>query len=294
VTEISDDEFALFQTLICRESGIHLAASKKPMLVSRLMRRVNALKLESFGDYYRHVMNDRLEEMVHLLDAVSTNETWFFRNPKHFSFVKETLCPTWAAEARDGRRAPRISAWSAASSSGEEAFSLAMVLLDSLPGWEIRILATDLSSRVLEKAQNATWSMERSGDIPPRYLKRYMLRGTGAQDGKMRAGQEIRNVVTFRRLNLNDDRWSPEAEMDFDLVFCRNVLMYFEARRRERVLRRILKHLPKHGCLFLGDAEGLTGFDDMRLVAPAVYTSKSNPNLARYRSDGESDQKGTP
>ena len=167
VTEISDDEFALFQSLICREAGIHLAPSKKPMLVSRLMRRVGALKLESFGDYYRHVINDRAEEMVRLLDAISTNETWFFRNPKHFSFVKDTLCPAWIAEAKDGRRPRRVTAWSAASSSGEEPFSLAMVLLDGLPGWDIKILASDLSSRVLERAQAATFSMEKSGDIPP-------------------------------------------------------------------------------------------------------------------------------
>ena len=282
VTEISDDEFALFQSLICREAGIHLAASKKPMLVSRLMRRVNALNLESFGEYYRHVINDRAEEMVRLLDAVSTNETWFFRNPKHFSFVKETLCPAWIAEAKEGRRPRTVTAWSAAASSGEEPFSLAMVLLDGLPGWDIKILASDLSSRVLERAQAATWSMEKSGDIPAQYLKRYMLRGMGGQDGKMRAGPEIRNVVTFRRFNLNDEYWSTDADGPFDLVFCRNVLMYFEAGRRERVLHRIIKRLPPRGYLFLGDAEGLTGFEGIRMVAPAVHTHKAN---AARRSD---------
>jgi len=291
VTEISDDEFALFQALICREAGIHLAPSKKPMLVSRLMRRVNALKLDSFGDYYRHVLNDRIDEMVRLLDAVSTNETWFFRNPKHFSFVRETLCPLWIGAARDAGRPRRITAWSAASSSGEEPFSLAMALLDGLPGWEIRIIATDLSSRVLEKAQAATWSIEKSGDIPPRYLKRYMLRGMGGQHGKMKAGPEIRNVVTFRRFNLNDDHWPHEADAPFDLVFCRNVLMYFEARRRERVLKRILRRLPPAGYLFLGDAEGLAGFDDMRLVAPAVYTAKTNPDVARVAAEAAGDRK---
>ena len=277
VTEISDDEFALFQSLICREAGIHLAASKKPMLVSRLMRRVGALNLESFGDYYRHVINDRAEEMVRLLDAISTNETWFFRNPKHFSFVKDALCPAWIAEAKEGRRPRRVTAWSAASSSGEEPFSLAMVLLDGLPGWEVNILASDLSSRVLERAQAATWSLEKSGDIPGPYLKRYMLRGSGGQNGKMRAGPEIRNIVTFRRFNLNDEFWSIESDEPFDLVFCRNVLMYFEAGRRERVLRRIIKRLPPRGYLFLGDAEGLTGFAGIRMVAPAVHTPKTNP-----------------
>jgi len=289
VTEISDDEFALFQSLICREAGIHLAASKKPMLISRLMRRVNALNLESFGAYYRHVINDRAEEMVQLLDAVSTNETWFFRNPKHFSFVKDTLCPAWIAAAKEGRRPHSVTAWSAASSSGEEPFSLAMVLLDGLPGWDIKILASDLSSRVLERAQAATWSMEKSGDIPAQYLKRFMLRGMGGQDGKMRAGPEIRSVVTFRRFNLNDEFWSVDADGPFDLVFCRNVLMYFEAGRRERVLHRIIKRLPPSGYLFLGDAEGLTGFEGMRMVAPAVHTHKSN---APGRSYGAADGKG--
>ena len=292
VTEISDEEFALFQSLICREAGIHLAPSKKPMLVSRLMRRVNALKYASFGDYYRHVVSDRLDEMVRLLDAVSTNETWFFRNPKHFSFVRETICPAWAAEARDNRRPRRVSAWSAASSSGEEPFSLAMALLDGLPDWDIHIVATDLSSRVLERAQAATWSIDKSADIPPEYLKRFMLRGTGGQHGKMKAGQEIRSVVSFQRFNLNEEHWGPPADGHFDLVFCRNVLMYFEPRRRERVLKSILRRLPKHGCLFLGDAEGLAGFDGIQMVAPAVYTSKANPNLALLTSGGGLDRKG--
>jgi len=292
VTEISDDEFALFQALICREAGIHLAPSKKPMLVSRLMRRVNALKLPSFGDYYRYVLDDRIDELVRLLDAVSTNETWFFRNPKHFAFVKETLCPAWLAERRDHKRPRRITAWSAASSSGEEAFSLAMVLLDTLPGWDIQIVATDLSSRVLEKAQAATWSIDKSGDIPGRYLKRYMLRGTGAQDGKMKAGPDLRNMVIFRRFNLNDEFWPADLEGPFDLVFCRNVLMYFEGKRRERVVRRILKHLPERSYLFLGDAEALTGFDRMRLVAPAVYTAKTNPDLGHLGLDDGFDRKG--
>jgi chemotaxis protein methyltransferase CheR len=281
VTEISDEEFSLFRTLISRESGIHLNDSKKPMLVSRLMRRVNALGLASFGDYYRHVVYEHREELVCLLDAVSTNETWFFRNPRHFSFVKDTLCPIWATEAEAGRRSRQVTAWSAASSSGEEPYSLAMVLLERLPGWDIRILATDLSSRVLERAKAATWSVEKSGDIPPRYLKRFMLRGMGAQDGKMRAGPDLRNVVNFRRFNLNDELWSLEPYTQFDLVFCRNVLMYFDGSCRERVLRQIVRRLSPRGFLFLGDAEGLNGFEGMRLVVPAVHTFKANAEALR-------------
>jgi chemotaxis protein methyltransferase CheR len=280
LTEISDDEFTLFQLLICREAGIHLAPNKKPMLVSRLMRRVGALKLPTFRDYYHHVLRDG-NEMVRLLDAVCTNETWFFRNPKHFSFVKEILCPAWLADAEAGRRPRKVSVWSAASSSGEEPFSLAMVLLDALPGWELQILATDLSSRILDRAREATWPLEKSGDIPPAYLKRFMLRGTGAQEGKMRAGSEIRNLVNFRRLNLNDEMWPLDQDAKFEAVFCRNVLMYFELGRRDQVLRKILKRLSPQGYLFLGDAEGLNGFDGLKMVAPSVHTLRNNAAALR-------------
>jgi chemotaxis protein methyltransferase CheR len=283
-TEISDNEFALFQALICRASGIHLAYTKKPMLVSRLMRRVNALKLPTFGDYYRHVLGDG-HEMVRLLDAVCTNETWFFRNPKHFSFVKETLCPAWRADAAAGRRSRRVVLWSAASSTGEEPFSLAMVVLDELPGWDLQIVASDLSSRALERAQSATWPLEKSVDIPPSYLKRYMLRGTGSQEGKMRAGPDIRGVVEFRRLNLNDESWPLEPGTRFDAIFCRNVLMYFDLQRREHVLRKIVNRLSPQGHLFLGDAEGLSGFDGLRMVAPSVHTFKVNAPVAAPRGE---------
>jgi chemotaxis protein methyltransferase CheR len=285
VTEISDDEFALFQTLICREAGIHLAPTKKPMLVSRLMRRVSTLRLGSFGEYYRFVVHDRQGELIRLLDAVSTNETWFFRNPKHFSYVEENLCPVWLADAEAGRRHRRLAAWSAASSSGEEPFSLAMVLLDALPGWDVNILATDLSSRVLERAQAATWPIEKSTDIPPEHLKRYMLRGMGAQGGKMKAGPEIREVVTFQRLNLNDELWPMDPYAQFDVIFCRNVLMYFEPARREKVLRRLIARLTPRGCLFLGDAEGLSGFQGLKMVAPSVYAIREEAEPARAPGD---------
>lgn len=274
LTEISDQEFALFQTLICRAAGIHLALTKKPMLVSRLMRRVNALKLPSFGDYYRYALGDS-DEMVRLLDAVCTNETWFFRNPKHFSFVKDTLCPAWRAAAADGRRPRRVILWSAASSTGEEPFSLAMVLLDALSGWDVQILATDLSTRVLERAQAATWPLEKSTDIPPAYLKRYMLRGTGPEEGKMRAGPDIRAAVTFRRLNLNDEVWPIEPATQFDAIFCRNVLMYFDVRRRERTIHKILDRMTPQGHLFLGDAEGLSGIEGLQMVAPSIHAFKA-------------------
>jgi chemotaxis protein methyltransferase CheR len=273
--EISDQEFMLFQSLIRREAGIHLAPSKKPMLVSRLMRRVGALRLASFGDYYRYIVCSDGRELVHLLDAICTNETWFFRNPRHFTFIKDELAPRWVAEAESGKRPKRVTVWSAACASGEEPFSLAMVLLDALPGFEVEIQATDLSSRVLERAQAATWPLEKSSDIPPSYLKRYMLRGMGAQHGKMRATDELRRVVSFARVNLNEAFWAAEPAR-LDMIFCRNVLMYFEPGCRERAVRRLLARLSPRGYLFLGDAEGLNGVEGLRLVIPAAYTPKDN------------------
>jgi chemotaxis protein methyltransferase CheR len=277
--EISDQEFTLFQSLIRREAGIHLAPSKKPMLVSRLMRRVGALKLPSFGDYYRYIVCSDGQELIRLLDAICTNETWFFRNPRHFSFVSDQLAPRWVGEADSGKRARRVTAWSAACASGEEPFSLAMVLLHALPGFEIEILASDLSSRVLERAQAATWPLEKSSDIPAPYLKRYMLRGMGAQLGKMRASTDLRRLVSFARVNLNEDLWSPQPAR-LDLIFCRNVLMYFEPGCRERAVRRLLGRLSPRGYLFLGDAEGLNGVEGLRLVIPAVYTPRDNTDVA--------------
>ena len=151
--------------------------------------------------------------MVRLLDAISTNETWFFRNPKHFSFVKDTLCPAWIAEAKEGRRPRRVTRVErrrverrGAVLAGDGRFSMGCRAGTS------RSWPSDLSSRVLERAQAATLSMEKSGDIPAPYLKRYMLRGSGAQDGKMRAGPELRSVVTFRRFNLNDESGRVESE----------------------------------------------------------------------------------
>jgi chemotaxis protein methyltransferase CheR len=280
VTEITDDEFTLFQTLICREAGLHLGPTKKAMLVSRLLRRLSALQLESFGDYYRHVIRQGEGELVRMLDAISTNETWFFRNPKHFSYVKETLCPRWISDAEAGRRPRQVAVWSAACSSGEEPFSLAMVLRDALPGWSIQIVASDLSTRILEQARGATWPIEKSKDIPAPYLKRFMLRGRGEQGGKMRAGADLRSLVSFQRLNLNDDVWRLDPAGPFDVVFCRNVLMYFESSRRERVVGRILERLSPSGCLFLGDAEALSGFPALKMVAPSIHAFRRDADAA--------------
>lgn len=263
---ISDQEFTLFQELIERLTGIHLPEAKRPLLVGRLARRLRELGIESFEAYHGRVMKDDVER-IRMMDALTTNETRFFRGPKQFEFLERQVLPAWRAAG--GAR--RIRAWSAACSTGEEPFSIAMMLRFQLPDWEIEVLATDLSTRALEKARAALWPIETCRDIPERYLKAFMLRGTGERRGYMKAGPELRNVVRFARLNLNDAHYPVDGP--FDLIFCRNVLIYFGSRVRAAVVDKLISHLGPHGCLLLGHAETLHGLTDrLSTVGPTVYS----------------------
>jgi chemotaxis protein methyltransferase CheR len=278
IRPLTDREFKLFQSLIHKEAGIYLSEVKKALLVGRLSRRIRELGLDSFEAYYRHVVEGQNPtERVELINNICTHETQFFREPRQFEFLEQTLAPQWRAEAEAGTRPKQIRAWSAACSSGEEPVSMAMSLLYHFPasaGWSVEVLATDISTRVLDKARAATWPIERAGQIPPAYLKRFMLRGTGEQQTKMRAGPEIRSVVRFQQLNLQADSYA--IGDGFDLIFCRNVLIYFNAVSKEHVVSRLVGRLAESGLLFLGHAESLTGMRDQpRAVIPTVYSRTS-------------------
>jgi chemotaxis protein methyltransferase CheR len=272
---ITTREFTLFQALIRDEAGISLAAHKEALVAGRLSRRLRALGLTSYGEYYRRIteLGDR-EERVRAVEALCTHETHWFREPRHWELLRDTVIPRWKAEAEAGRRPRRVTAWSAACSSGEEPYSLAMLLLDQLPGWELEIIATDLSTQVLERARTGIYSLERSSEIPAPYLKRYMLRGSGAQDGRMAAGPEIRAPVRFSQMNLNDGKYAVQGS--FDLVFCRNVLIYFSREDRAAVVDRLLDRLAPGGLLLLGHAESLNHVTTrVRAVIPTVYALAS-------------------
>ena len=267
---VSDEEFARYQALINREAGIWLAPVKKALLVGRLARRLRELGLTSYGAYYERVAEDEVER-VRLLDAICTNETHFFREPRHFEFLAERVFPAWRAEADAGRRARRIRVWSAACSTGEEPYTLAMALLAAFPaGWELEVLASDLSTKVLDRASAGLWPIEKANEIPDEHLRAFMLKGYGAQEGLMKAGPEIREVVRFARVNLVGDAWPGGP---FDLVFCRNVLIYFDRATKIRVVERLVERLDPRGYLFLGHAESLGGFTTCaRPVVPTIYS----------------------
>lgn len=270
-----DHEFELFQKLIFEQAGIHLTQAKRALLIARLSGRLRALGLTSFGAYYRLITKDGdLDERQRMLDCIATNETHFFREPKHFDFLERRVIPAWIEEADRGRRPRRVRAWSAACSTGEEPFSVAMVLLHHLPptaGWSVEVLATDISTKVLERAKQAVYSVERASEIPTPYLKAFMLKGTGSQEGKMKAGEELRSIVRFQWLNLNAESYPVTGR--FDLILCRNVLIYFNAESRKRAVERLIGHLTPDGYFLVGHAESLHGMTtEVRSVIPTVYT----------------------
>ena len=272
---LTEQEFTLFQRLILREAGIYLSEAKRALLVGRLIRRVRELELPTFGAYYARIAGGDAQELVRLLDAIATNETHFFREPKQFELLEDRVCSEWLVEAAAGRRARRVRVWSAACSTGEEPYSIAMVLLDRLgEDWDVEIVASDLSTKVLDRAAQAVFPMGRADEIPEHYRRRYMLRGIGPEEGNCRAGKAARTPVRFERINLNDDEY-PVTGM-FDAIFCRNVLIYFDSPSRVRVIERLTRRLVPGGYLFLGHAESAARTaTDLRPVMPAVYQRRA-------------------
>jgi chemotaxis protein methyltransferase CheR len=286
--EISERDFRRLQDLIYREAGIWLPAAKTALLVGRLAKRLRHHGLKSFKQYYELIVGSH-EERIQMLNAISTNETHFFREPQHFDLLKSVILPKWTQEAVAGLRSRKIRVLCAGCSTGQEPYSLAMVLLDHCPtcsGWEIEILATDLSTRVLEVARAGVWSKEKAAEIPPYYLKLFMLKGFADQSGKIKAGPEISSLIQFFRLNLNAPAYPLAGK--FDLIFCRNVLIYFDARSREQAARRLAGYLSPHGYLFVGHAESLHALNDtLRAVIPTVYS------LNNSREDDAEKHKGS-
>ena len=271
---ISDREFRMFQELIHRETGIFLPEAKKALLIARLSRRLRTLGLDSFGDYFDHVQSGVSAEKTVMLDQICTNETRFFREPRQFEFLDQDVLPRWKTDAQSGRRAKRVRAWSAACSTGEEPYSLSMLLRAHLrpeEGWSLDVLASDLSTRVLDAARDGVWPIDRANDIPEHYRREYMLKGVRSEEGKMRAHPDLKSLIEFRRINLIDDAYGVDAA--FDLIFCRNVLIYFDRETKAAVVNRLARHLAPGGLLFLGHSETLNASSDLlRHAGPTAYT----------------------
>ena len=272
IRPLSDREFELFQGFIYREAGIFLSDAKKALVTGRLSRRIRALGLSDFGSYYQHVAGNINGERTLMIDSICTNETRFFREPRQFDFLDQDVLPDWKLKAASGEIPKRIRAWSAACSTGEEPYSIAMLLSTHFPreeAWQVEILASDLSTKVLAAAKAGVWSGDRAADIPESYLKAYMFRGVGPETGKIRIQPKLESMVEFRQINLNDETFDVGT---FDLIFCRNVLIYFNRESKAAVIRKLVQRLSPQGLLFLGHAESLNGGDyGLQHAGPTCY-----------------------
>lgn len=277
---LSDGEFTQFQRLIYEQAGIALSAGKQTLVAARLARRVRDLELPSFGAYYRRIVAGDSAELTRMLDAITTNETHFFREAPQFELLADRCCAEWSAQAAAGSRRQHVRVWSAACSTGEEPYSIAMVLHDRLAvdGWGVEILASDLSTRALARAREAVWPVEKLGGVPPATLRRHFLRGTGPEAGRAKVSASAAGLVEFRHINLRDDEYPVSGA--FDAIFCRNALIYFDAASRAHVVSRLVARLAPGGYLFLGHAESLIGTSHpLRSVMPAVYQLSATSRL---------------
>jgi chemotaxis protein methyltransferase CheR len=271
---VSPALFQKFQKLIYDETGIWLGSSKTALLCGRLFRRLRALEITSLKQYYECVSQpDQLEERARMIDAITTNETRFFREPRQFEFLAQTIFPRWQSEAEKGARPKRLRIWSAGCSSGEEPYTLAMLMANQFvaeDGWDARLVATDISNRVLEKARKGIYPIARSAELPKHLLHNFMLRGSAEREGEMKVKVELQQMIDFRRLNLNEEANLPEAP--FDAIFCRNVLIYFDNASKQRVVTNLVRQLIGNGLLFVGHAENLTNMtDELRSLESTIY-----------------------
>ena len=266
--------FQKFQKLIYDETGIWLGSSKTALLCGRLFRRLRALQMDSLERYYACVSAPEADdERARMIDAITTNETRFLREPKQFEFLVQKVLPRWQKDADGGRRPRQVRIWSAGCSSGEEPYTIAMLLARYLPaeaGWDVRILATDISNRVLEKATKGIYPINRLSELSPDLLHAFMLRGVADRQGEMKVRVEIQQMITFQRLNL--DRESDLVEGPFDAIFCRNVLIYFDAASKRRVITNLYSRLTANGLLFVGHAENLSNMAlQLHCLEPSIY-----------------------
>jgi chemotaxis protein methyltransferase CheR len=276
IRPLTDGEFTRFRELVEREVGIHLSSVKQALVNARLLSRIRELGLGTFQEYYERVVSSPHDELIRFINAICTNETRFFREPNQFDYLRSRLIPGWRRDAEAGVRPRRVRVWSAACSSGEEPYTLGMALLTGLPpDWLVEVVATDISTKVLERAVAAVYPMERVHEIPADLHKPFLLRGTGSRVGSFRIAPRVRELTRFQRENLVTGDFTPLGA--FDLILCRNVLMYFQPATRRKVLVRLLEQLAAGGQLFVGHSESLHGLElDVQTVAPTIYRVKES------------------
>lgn len=256
-------EFKLFRELIYRQTGIALSDHKRALVYSRLSKRLRLHGLNSYRDYYDLLQNNDPGgvELMEMVNAITTNKTSFFRENHHFTFLNDHVFPKFREAAAKGR-SKYIRMWSAGCSTGQEAYSIALSLLGAFPpgtGWSVKVLATDIDTNVLNKAGQGVYPIEQAEDIPSHYLSKYFFKGTGENRGCFRTSDELKNIIDFQKLNFLDSSWPIKGQ--FDIIFCRNVIIYFDKSMQQKLIKRFRQYLPNDGYLMLGHSESLHGHD---------------------------------
>lgn len=272
--EFTRRDFEFLRKLSNARSGIVVGDDKFDMFYTRLSRRVRVLGLKDFSEYCELISNETEErEVLELINALTTNLTAFFRENHHFNYLSATLVPELLQRNRESRR---IRIWSSGCSTGEEPYSLSIALREALPekgGWDARILATDIDSAVLSKAAAAVYPIERVNGIDQARLRRWFQRGRGAKSGLVRLKPEITSLIEFNQLNLIQE-WAMREPMD--VIFCRNVIIYFDKETKAKLVERYANALRDGGYLFIGHSESLFKLTDrFELIGNTIYRKKA-------------------
>jgi chemotaxis protein methyltransferase CheR len=273
---LSVRDFDRIRKLAFEYCGLDIEKGKEELVASRLGKIMRGLEITSFSHYYDYVLADKSSQaLVTMIDSLTTNHTSFFREPQHFAFLDSTVLPALAGRSH-------IDIWSAASSSGEEPYSVAFAAKDfygeNCP--ELRILASDISTRILETAKTATYDVQRVAGIPKDALKRHFLRGSGPASSLYRVKPAIRNAVTFQRINLMESFASLTTL--FPLILCRNVMIYFNALTQQELVERFYQQIEPGGYLFIGHSESLNRIKhSFEYIAPAIYRKPGTLRVGR-------------
>jgi chemotaxis protein methyltransferase CheR len=272
-TMIATAEYEFIRQLVYDRSRINLGPDKMELVCSRLRKRARALQLDGVDAYIELIRSpDGSDEITGLMDAISTNVTDFFREPDHFDYLRRTVLPEWE-QAKGRKPGEAFRAWSAACSSGEEPYSLAITLAEHFRkhaprDWEI--VASDISTRMLSCAKEGIYAQERVQLPDTDLLQRYFQKGTGRYEGCYRIKSELRGGVSFRHINLFQTPY-PFTEK-FHVIFCRNVMIYFDRKTQEQLVPRLRGQLASGGCLFVGHSESLIGIDgELKCIRPSIY-----------------------
>lgn len=261
----TSDDFHHIRSLIYRAAGISLAPSKKDLVYSRLARRLRSRNIESFADYILLLKSGDLLEREEFINALTTNMTSFFREAHHFPILAKHLGTL--------PKSTPISIWTCASSSGEEPYSIAMTVVEQFESFNVpvRILATDIDTNVLEKARRGVYPLDQLKKIPPEQLKRFFLNGEGKNTGFAKVRPELQKLITFRRFNLLDEQWGIREK--FDVIFCRNVMIYFDKNTQYEILKKMQPRMQSHGLFFAGHSESFHHAADLfKVCGKTVYS----------------------